>query len=73
MVDDNVCFRREGLTIGDCRTRAGAADDRGAFLLLLSRLPDSGCETADSPSISTSMSTGDVPAELPEVLYWFCW
>jgi hypothetical protein len=71
---DTVPFRRPFLTMGDCRTRSAALDERGALLLLLRRRrPVSGWATAVSPSISISTSTGDVPAELPDVVYWLAW
>lgn len=73
MNEDTVAFRRPGFTTGDCRTRFDALVERGALLLLLrSRLPCSGCAIAASPSISTSISAGDVPVELPDALYWPC-
>lgn len=70
--DDTVAFRRLGFTMGDCRIRVVAVDARGALLLLLRNFRPSlsGCATAASPSMSTSTSAGDVPAELPEVVYW---
>jgi hypothetical protein len=65
MTDESVAFRLvAALTIGDCRTRAA----RPGFLLLLSRLLVSGCDVAASPNMSTSRSTGDAPAELPDVV-----
>lgn len=64
-----VAFRRFGFTMGDCRTRLVAFDERGALRLLLrSLLPCSGCAIADSGSRSMSTSMGDVPVELPEVV-----
>jgi hypothetical protein len=68
---DTVALRRAGLTIGDCRTRAGATENReGALLLaaLLSFRPWLDWLMAGSSSISISTSTGDAPVELPEVV-----
>jgi hypothetical protein len=73
--EETVAFRRAGFTIGDCRIRLGALADRGALLLVLRcRLPASGWAMAASPScMSTSISTGEAPVELPEFVYWLTW
>ena len=75
--DDTVAFRRAGLTMGDCRTRVGAAENRVEALLLavfLSFRPWLDWLMAGSSNISMSTSTGEAPVELPEVVpYWLEW
>lgn len=83
--EEIVAFRRFGLTMGDCRTRAlGLAVRGGARLLvLLSFLLGSCGSMAGSPSMSVSMSMvmfmsiGEWPVELPDgvccMCWWACW
>lgn len=71
--EDTVAFRLAGFTMGDCRTRAGAPENREEELLLfalLSFLPWLVWVMAGSSNISMSTSTGEAPVELPDVPYW---
>jgi hypothetical protein len=73
--EETVAFRLFGFTMGDCRTRL-LPFVRGTFLLLvlLRLLLPCSCGTiAGSPSMSTSMSMGECPVELPEVVCCECW
>lgn len=71
MREDTVAFRRAGLTMGDCRKRAGAAEKRVEVLLLAALLSFRlwlAWVMAGSSNMSMSTSTGDAPVELPEVV-----
>lgn len=68
--EETLAFRRFGFTTGDCRMRPLPFAVRGRLLLfvLRNRLPCS-CDTmAGSPRMSMSISIGEWPVELPEVV-----